>query len=112
MAQVDPLQARVFRSRVADFLFGLHFPATKEQIIARARRNNTASQVIQALRDLPERTYQTLDEVQATVNYSPPLVWDVDGFPAEALRHDEIEAERIRRNIQRAARPIPPAEPR
>jgi hypothetical protein len=108
MSQVDPLQERVFRSRVADFLFGLRLPATKEQIIRCARHNNTASQIMEALRDLPDRTYQSLDEIQAAVVYHPPRVWEVEGFPPEALRHDEIEAERIRRNIERAARPAPP----
>jgi uncharacterized protein DUF2795 len=104
MDQVDPVQERTFRSRVADFLFGLTFPATKEQIIRRARHNNTASQVAEALRHLPDRDYADLADVQATVRYYPPRVWDVEGFPPEAIKHDEIEAERIRRNISRAER--------
>lgn len=108
MNQVDPLQERVFRSRVADFLFGLRLPATKEQIIRRARHNNTASQIMEALHDLPDRTYHSLDEILATVVYHPPRVWEVEGFPPEARRHDELETERIRRNIAQAARPVPP----
>jgi hypothetical protein len=108
MEQVDPLQERIFRSRVADFLFGLSFPANKAQIIRRARHNNTASQVTEALRELPDRAYASIEEVQAAVVYFPPRVWDVEGFPPEALRHDEIEARRIRSNIERAARPTPP----
>ena len=108
MPPVDPVQERVFRSRVADFLFGLRFPATKEQIIRCARHNNTASQVTEALRALPDRTYASLVEVQSAVIYHPPRVWDVEGFPPEALKHDAIEAERIRRNIEQAARPTPP----
>lgn len=108
MEQVDPIQERVFRSRVADYLFGLRFPATKEQIIRRGRHNNTASQVTEALRLLPDRTYGAMEEIQAAVAYYPPRVWDVDGFPPEAIRHDQIEAERIRRNIGQAARPTPP----
>jgi hypothetical protein len=111
MEPVDPVQERVFRERVADFLFGLSFPATKEQIIRRAHHNNTASQVMDALRDLPDGDYATLEEIQAAVRYHRPHVWDVDGFPPEALRHDELEAERLRENIQRALRPTPPPAP-
>jgi hypothetical protein len=104
MDQVDPVQARIFRSRVADFLFGLTFPATKEQIIRQARHNNTASQVTEALNRLPDRAYADLADVQVTVVYFPPRVWDVEGFPPEAIEHDQIEGDRIRRNITRAER--------
>lgn len=108
MSSVDPVQERVFRSRVADFLFGLRFPATKEQIIRRARHSNTASQAIEAFRALPDRTYTNLEAIQAAIVYHPPRVWDVEGFPPEALKHDMIEAARIRHNIEQAARPTPP----
>ncbi|MCC6628508.1 MAG: DUF2795 domain-containing protein [Chloroflexi bacterium] len=108
MGDVDPMQERVFRSRVADFLFGLQFPATRQAIIQRARHNNTTSQVVEALSDLPDQTYADLAAVQTAVAYHPPRVWDVEGFPPAALRHDEVEAERIRRNTQRVARPNPP----
>jgi hypothetical protein len=104
MEQVDPLQEQIFRSRVADFLFGLRFPASNADIIRCARRNNTASQIVEALRELPERTYPDLAAVLAAVTYHPPRVWDVEGFPPEALEHDRAEAERIQRNIQRAER--------
>lgn len=108
MGEVDPMQERVFRSRVADFLFGLQFPATRQAIIQRARHNNTTSQVVEALSDLPDQTYADLAAVQTAVIYHAPRIWDVEGFPPEALRHDEIETERIRRNTQRVARPNPP----
>ncbi len=104
----DRLQEYIFRSRIADYLFGLQFPATKEAIIRQARHNNTASQAVEALQELPDRTYASMAEVQATVQYHPPHLWDMEGFPPEALEHDRIEAERIRRNIERAARPAPP----
>jgi glutathione S-transferase len=108
MTEIDPIQERVFRSRVADFLFGLGYPATKAAIIAQARRNNTASQITDALSRLPDRTYVDLGDIQAAVAYHPPHVWDVDGFPPEAIRHDEIEADRLKQNISRADRPLPP----
>lgn len=104
MEQRDPTDEITFRSRVADFLFGLPFPATREQIIQRARHNNTASQVMEALRRLPDQTYRSLTEVQAAVSYYPPRHWDDEGFPAEAHEHDRREAERIRRNIEQAQR--------
>lgn len=107
MEPADRLQETIFRSRVADYLFGLQFPATKETIIRCAQHNNTASQAIDALRELPDRTYAGMAEVQAAVQYHPPHTWDVEGFPPAALEHDRIEAERIRRNIEQAARATP-----
>ena len=104
----DPIQERVFRSRVADFLFGLHYPATKQQVIHRARHNNTASQATEALAALPERTFDNLDEILSAISYYPARAWDVEGFPPEAIQHDEIEAERLRLNILRAERPASP----
>ena len=53
----DRLQEYIFRSRIADYLFGLRFPVTKEGIIRQARHNNTASQAVEALQELPDRTY-------------------------------------------------------
>ena len=101
-------EERVFRSRIADFLFGLTFPATREQIIRQARHNNTASQIVDALLDLPDRAYESMADVQATARYHPPHVWDIDGFPRNAIRHDQIEAERLRGNTARVERPAPP----
>jgi hypothetical protein len=101
---VDPVEELTFRARVADFLFGLNFPASHAQIIQRARHNNTASQIMEALAALPDRQYAHLADVQATVAYHSPRLWDSEGFPAEAHEHDRRETERIRRNIQRAHR--------
>jgi hypothetical protein len=109
MSAPDPLYERIFRARIADFLHGLAFPATKQAIIQRARHNNTASQIVEALNRLPNQTYASVEAVQAAVAYHPPRVWDVEGFPPEAVRHDEIEAERIRHNIERTERPRPPS---
>lgn len=107
MESADRLQETIFRARVVDYLFGLQFPATKDMVIRRAQHNNTASQAIDALRALPDRTYAGMAEVQAAVHYHPPHIWEVEGFPPAALEHDRIEAERIRRNIEQAARATP-----
>jgi hypothetical protein len=108
MSAAESLQERIFRARVEDFLFGLTFPATKAAIIHRARQNNTASQIVEALATLPNQTFESIAAVQAATAYHPPRVWDVEGFPAEAIRHDEIEADRIRTHIDQAERRASP----
>ena len=63
---------RVFRSRVADFLSDLAFPAGKADIIACAKRHNTASDVLATLLQLPDRKYLSLSDVRAAVALPAP----------------------------------------
>jgi hypothetical protein len=49
----------VFLARVGDFVNGQLFPAKKANLIARARRANTPSDIYALLLNLPDRTYDS-----------------------------------------------------
>ena len=59
--------AEVFLARVTDFLSGQGYPATKAEVVACARRANTASDVYAALLDLPERRYETAVDLEREI---------------------------------------------
>jgi hypothetical protein len=58
--------SRVFLARIGDFAGG-DFPATLDELIARAKRRNTPSDVMAVLLRLNNREYGTLRELQAAV---------------------------------------------
>ncbi|UGT61459.1 DUF2795 domain-containing protein [Nocardia asteroides] len=50
MAQVNPIQ-------VQKFLSGVDYPADRDDLLAAARSNSASDDVLDALGDLPERTF-------------------------------------------------------
>ncbi len=49
--------------RVQKFLDGIHYPATKKQLIDCARGNQADDDALATLHDMPEREYSGPDEV-------------------------------------------------
>jgi hypothetical protein len=53
--------------KVQKFLGGIHYPATKQQLIDHARGNEADSDALGALKEIPEREYSGPDEVSKAV---------------------------------------------
>jgi Protein of unknown function (DUF2795) len=49
------------------YLGGIHYPATKQQLIEHARNNSADREALAALEDIPEREYSGPDEVSRAV---------------------------------------------
>ncbi|MBX6773008.1 MAG: DUF2795 domain-containing protein [Chloroflexi bacterium] len=60
-------ERRVYLARVRDFVDGVSFPATREEILAHARRRNTPSDIYADLTHLPDRRFDSLADVVAAV---------------------------------------------
>jgi hypothetical protein len=58
--------------KVQKFLRGIDYPATKEQLIEHARKNKADDDVIEALRELPEREYGGPNAVSSAVARETP----------------------------------------
>jgi hypothetical protein len=62
-------------SRAAELqvlLEGVPLPATKDQLLEYAVRQRAAPQLLEALRELPERQYERLDEVGEELTHVQP----------------------------------------
>ncbi len=53
--------------RVQKFLGGIHYPATKQQLVDHARGNQANDKALSALRGMPEREYSGPEEVSRTI---------------------------------------------
>ena len=53
--------------KVHKFLGGIHYPATKQQLVEHARDNDAGGEVMRTLTDLPEREYSGPDEVSKAI---------------------------------------------
>ena len=53
--------------RVYRFLRGIRYPATKQQLMDRARSNQADEEALDSLRCMPEREYSGLDEVSRVI---------------------------------------------
>jgi hypothetical protein len=53
--------------KVQKFLSGIHYPASKQQLIEHARGNKADDDAMEALKDIPEREYSGPDEVSKVV---------------------------------------------
>lgn len=53
--------------RVQKFLAGVDYPATKEQLVRHARRNQADDQALRALQNIPEGDYGGPDAVSQAV---------------------------------------------
>ena len=53
--------------RVQKFLGGIHYPATKQQLVDQARGNQADDEAMSALSGMPERDYSGPDEVSRAI---------------------------------------------
>lgn len=83
MSQPTASQAEIkrkeYRARALQFLAGVPFPATKEQIIAHYTRRNTPMELVEDTLALPAGTFPTpaafADAVAARHAQRPPHTW-------------------------------------
>jgi len=62
--QYDFDRTRVSASEFAMYMKGIEFPATKKEIISRAKANNASEEVLQFMNMLPEKDYERVSEVE------------------------------------------------
>ena len=53
--------------RVQKFLGGIQYPATKQQLVDRARSNHANDEALSSLRGMPDREYRGPDEVSEVI---------------------------------------------
>ncbi len=53
--------------KVYKFLGGIHYPATKQQLVDQARSNQADDEAMSSLQDMPEREYSGPDEVSKVI---------------------------------------------
>jgi hypothetical protein len=53
--------------KVQKFLGGIHYPATKQQLIEHARKNNADEEALTSLNDIADKEYGGPDEVSRAV---------------------------------------------
>ena len=53
--------------RVHKFISGIHYPATKQQLVDKARGNQADDEALSALTGMPEREYSGPDEVSRAI---------------------------------------------
>jgi hypothetical protein len=53
--------------KVQKFLGGIHYPATKQQLVDHARGNQADDEALSALSGMPEREYTGPDEVSRAI---------------------------------------------
>jgi hypothetical protein len=52
------------RTDWGDTLLGLRFPASRDQLIEQARAYGMDDQIVEVLRNMPERQYRSMDDVK------------------------------------------------
>ncbi len=57
----------VFKSRLADFLYTLKFPATKAHVEAALVSGNASEYLVEAVSLIPDRVYTDFDDVASEV---------------------------------------------
>lgn len=68
MAEVDPYTRRVFLTRIRDFVGGMRFPATGDEVVAFAQRRNTPSAIMAELERIRGQRFESLDQVVQAVD--------------------------------------------
>jgi Protein of unknown function (DUF2795) len=53
--------------KVHRFLGGIHYPATKQQLVDQARSNQADDEALSSLRGMPDREYSGPDEVSKVI---------------------------------------------
>ena len=51
---------------VYNFLKGMNYPASKNELISQAKKNNADSEVLKAMETLPDKQYESQDDVIVT----------------------------------------------
>ena len=78
-AHVSEIRRKEYRARAIQFLSGLKFPATKDQIMAHYVRRNTPMELVEDTLALPAGTFATpaefADAVSAIHVTRPPHTW-------------------------------------
>jgi hypothetical protein len=57
----------VFKSRLADFLYSVQFPATKERVEATLVTGNAPEYLVEAVSLIPDRLYSSFDDLASEV---------------------------------------------
>lgn len=65
---MDASQRRVYLARVRDFVEGVTFPATRQEVLAFAQRKNTPSDIITDLDHLRADRFASLLDVVAAID--------------------------------------------
>lgn len=65
--EFDAIKQREYRSRTLQFLSGLAFPATKEQILALYMRKNTPMELLEDTMAIEERSFATAAEFATAI---------------------------------------------
>ena len=77
--EFDAIRQREYRSRAVQFLSGLAFPATKEQILAFYTRKNTSMELIEDTMALESGSFATPAEFAAALTVihaaREPHIW-------------------------------------
>lgn len=68
MIAVDPYQRRVFLTRIRDFVGGLRFPASGDEVVAFAEHRNTPSAIMAELGRLRGQSFDSLAQVVQAVD--------------------------------------------
>lgn len=54
-------------AKISQYLSGINFPCSKQDLINHARRSNAPEDVLQALQRIPDRTYNSMADVLSGV---------------------------------------------
>ncbi len=54
-------------TNLAQFLGGINFPCSKQDLINHARRRNAPQEVLNTLQQIPDRTYNSMSDVMSGV---------------------------------------------
>jgi hypothetical protein len=52
------------RTDFGDSMLGLRFPASREELVEQARAYGMDDQIVEVLRNMPERQYRSMDDVK------------------------------------------------
>ena len=69
------INQRVNGAHLDSLLSGVPLPATKEELIAYARRQEGGEEAVERLRALPDREFRTLDEAIEELEPRAPRAW-------------------------------------
>ncbi|MBI3979334.1 MAG: DUF2795 domain-containing protein [Chloroflexi bacterium] len=62
---IEPTDPTLWAARVADYVSGVRFPASRAELVARAVQGNVPRDVLSALLALPHERYAAFDELLA-----------------------------------------------
>lgn len=77
------------RAYIESFLSGVPLPASKDELISYARRQDRGEAVAERLRGLPEREYRALQDVGEALEPRQPEAWQQE--PPTKLPREESD---------------------